>query len=324
MRIISILILLMLSLSILVKQCSAQANPRHLEEIAFDFQRNKLLVFGGAEILPQGFTNPSGLFEHGDDGWKQVDGYGPVGRRGHALIYHHRDNVTYLFGGVTGTIKDSLLFDTWSWDGTTWIQLATQCPVKNPEGVYDPKSNAILIYGDASDKKRETYGDEQVFQLWQFKDNKWKMLSDSGPHPDGPYELSYDLKRIALVIPVWNNEKLVVWEWVGNRWNQITCANECPQSRNRFGLAYSSSEMMTYLFGGRDALNKNKFFADLWSWNGAQWKRIEPGNSPSARAGLAMEDSSSGIILYGGVTLNDGTTLMTNEFWRWRDGAWSR
>lgn len=324
MQIIYIFFNLTLSLNIIVGQCNAQANPRHLEEISFDLKRNKLIVFGGAEMTSQGITNPKELFEQADADWQQVDGKGPVGRRGHALIYHDRDNLAYLFGGVTGTQKDSLLFDIWSWNGVAWKKLEMLCPVKNAEGVYDSKNNSILIYGDASDKKRETYGDEQIFQLWQFKAGHWKMLSDSGPRPDGPYEMSFDSKRTALVIPTWKNGKMVVWEWVGNKWNQLICSADCPTARNRFGMAYSSAEGLNYLFGGRDAVNKEIFLGDFWSWNGTQWMRIGSDNSPIARAGLTMEDSSTGIILYGGVVLIEGKAVMTNELWRWRGGAWSK
>jgi hypothetical protein len=322
MSIISVFVCLTISFSILVRQCDAQANPRHLEEISYDFQREKLVVFGGAEMLSKEFINPSGLFEQGSAGWRQVNGYGPVGRRGHALIYHHGDKLTYLFAGVTGTQKDSMLFDTWSWNGVAWKQLETLSPVKNPEGAYDSRNNSILIYGDASNREREMYGDDQIFQLWQFMDGRWKLLSDSGPRPDGPYELAFDSKRSALVIPTWSDGKLVVWEWVGNKWIHVTCTNDCPPARNRFGLAYSSSDAITYLFGGRDVLNRDNFFGDFWSWDGRLWKRIDSPNSPQARAGLTMEDSSNGIILYGGIILNDGKTLMSNELSRWSGGSW--
>lgn len=316
--------LLIVTFTITADECNAQPKPRHLEEISFDFQRDKLIVFGGSEIHVDGFTDPTGVFELGSEGWVQINANGPVGRRGHAMIYHKRDKLTYLFAGVTVTIKDSLLFDTWSWDGVAWQQLDIQCPVKNPAGVFDSRNNSILIYGDASDKQREAYGDEQVFQLWQFKDHNWNLISDSGPRPEGPYEMSFDVKRATVVIPVWNNGKLVVWEWAGNTWRQISCTSECPPARNRFGLTYSSSEGLTYLFGGRDPLDRNKFLADFWSWDGSRWKRVRSGDVPSARAGLCLEDSSSGIILYGGVVFNDGKSEVTNELWRWDGESWSK
>lgn len=322
MSIISVLVYLSLSFTIVMRQCNAQAKPRHLEEISYDFHRHKLVVFGGAEMQSKEFTNPSGVFEQGSSGWQQVNGDGPVGRRGHALIYHHRDKLTYLFAGVTGIEKDSMLFDTWSWNGVAWKELETLSPVKNPEGAYDSRNNSILIYGDASNREREMYGEDQIFQLWRFMDGRWKLLSDSGPRPDGPYEMSFDSKRGALVVPTWTDEKLVVWEWVDYKWIHVTCTNDCPPARNRFGLAYSSSGGITYLFGGRDVLNRDNFFGDFWSWDGTLWKRIDSHISPQARAGLTMEDSSVGIILYDGITLNGGKTLMTNEFWRWSGGSW--
>jgi hypothetical protein len=323
MNIMSIVATFALVYIVAIEQCGAQPNPRHLEEIAFDLERNKLIVFGGSEMLAQSFTHPSVLFELSNAGWQKVDRPGPVGRRGHALIYHHQSKRTYLFAGVTGTKRDSLLFDTWLWNGQTWKQLETQTPVKNPEGVYESQNNSILIYGDASDKSREMYGTDQIFQLWQFIDGKWKMLSDSGPRPDGPYEIAFDSKRKALVIPTWGNGKLTVWEWVGNKWNQFPCSNDCPPARNRFALAYSSSNAFTYLFGGRDASNKDKFLGDFWSWNGTEWARIQSENLPPPRAGLTLEDSPAGIVLYGGIRLNDGKTIMTNELWRWSDGSWA-
>ncbi len=58
----------------------SQPNPRHLEEVAYDKARDRLILFGGAEIIPGGWEEPSMLYEWDGMVWKKFETAGPVGR----------------------------------------------------------------------------------------------------------------------------------------------------------------------------------------------------------------------------------------------------
>ena len=95
--------------------------PRHLEEVIYDESRKVIILFGGAEISSNSFSEPTSIFEWDGAKWKESNGTGPTGRRGHGFIYDPGQKLTFLFGGVTsGHLKeDSVLSDVWTWNGKT-------------------------------------------------------------------------------------------------------------------------------------------------------------------------------------------------------------
>ena len=104
------------------------------------------------EFNSKGWAEPSMIYKWDEAGWKSFDKTGPLGRRGHGWVYNENRKETLLIGGVcTGrNIKDSVLFDVWSWNGNNWQLQNTVYPVKEPEVVYDPVNKRILVYRDAS------------------------------------------------------------------------------------------------------------------------------------------------------------------------------
>ena len=84
----------------------SQPNPRHLEEVAYDGARNKLLVFGGMELANQKWIEPTSLYEWDGKKWKVIEAAGPVGRRGVGWVYDETEWGTSWYS----TIKERLLF----------------------------------------------------------------------------------------------------------------------------------------------------------------------------------------------------------------------
>ncbi len=187
-------------------------NPRHLEEITYDKERDRLILFGGAEIMKEPWKEPGGLFEWEGKNWKKIEIQGPVGRRRHDWVYDENERETFLIGGVTTgkIVVDSVLFDVWSWNGVEWKLLNSECPVKEPEAVYDGIQKRVLVYGEATNKSIISYEGERKFELLQFKSRKWTKLSAEGPDFTGSRMISFDLYRSRLVIPVFDQKQLIV------------------------------------------------------------------------------------------------------------------
>ncbi len=95
------------------------------------------------------------------------------------------------------------------------------CPVKEPEGIFDPVNKRILVYGDANNKSQVNYNLPAAFELWEYKNNIWKKLSTDGPDITGSRMISFDAEKKRLVVPVFERNKMTVWEWTGNEWVKI-------------------------------------------------------------------------------------------------------
>jgi hypothetical protein len=80
-------------------------------------------------------------------------------------------------------------------------------------------------------------------------------------------------------------------------------------------LAYDSALGKLVLFGGSNAGSNGPYFTDTWSWNGSTWTQLNPtGGPPPERYAFGMAyDPSQGVLIYGGLDLNDSVTL--SDMW---------
>jgi hypothetical protein len=299
----------------------AQPNARHLEKIVWDPFRKTLIVYGGSEQIPGGWVEAKDMYEWKDSSWKKISANVPGGRRGHSLVYDRDRKMTLVMGGVTEVkAGDSVLFDTWGWNGKTWELVNSNCPVKDPHAVYDPAAKRMLIYGDANNLSRSWVGgDAQSFELWEFKANVWKKISSEGPAPDGPYQVAFNTKTGSVIILEWEeDDKPIVWAWVNESWRKNDCVSNCPSIRNRYAMAYHAKDNSLYLFGGRD--NAKKFKNDFWKYDGKEWVSVSAANTPTPRASLHFTSAGDRLFLYGGA-LEGGK--LSNELWEWRNGFWT-
>lgn len=293
--------------------------PRHLEKICYDSRQDLMVLYGGAEMKTgSAVLFPEYIEEWDKLGWHSYKGPGPGSRLGHALVYHPKDRVTLLLGGVTEKPGESRVnLDVWSWNGKFWKQVSSDCPAKSLEAVYDPVSNRILAYGDVYEKTRIWKGgDPRSLELWEFRSNQWRQLSSEGPQIASPFEMAFDIKRETLVVPHWENGNAVVWEWKNGKWKKLVCSGNFPEERNRYALAYHQPERGTFLFGGRNDLHP--YLGDFWKWDGRQWTKLDSPEMPAKRAAANMEYGKGNLYLYGGVT----EWGLTNEIWEWKKGKW--
>ena len=308
-----------------ISTAESQPGPRHLEEVVYDTDRNRLILFGGVELQKEKWIEPASVNEWDGNNWTISEAPGPMGRRGGGLVYDESTKETFLFGGVTtGKVQpDSVLLDAWSWDGRNWKKLNTSCPVKEPEATYDPVNKRILVYGDANNKTVVDYNLPAVFELWEYKNDVWKKLSAVGPNIAGSRKISFDASRNKLVVPVFSENNLTVWEWSDSKWTKKEFGKECPGYRNRFAMAYQTVEKAIYLFGGLSA--ERKELGDLWKWDGRQWTRIDFTGGPSMRNSAHFVFGKNELLLYGGTTPKsppEKGSRLSNELWGWKNGEW--
>lgn len=303
----------------------SQPNPRHLEEVTFDEANHKLLVFGGIEMKKDGWNEPAMVYEWDGNRWQVKEAMGPVGRRGHVWLYDESQKRAVLMGGVTTgvIIKDSILFDVWTWAGGKWIPMNTTCPVKEPEAVFDPVNKRILVYGDANNKDQLNDDLPTAFELWEYKNTGWKKLSTGGPDITGSRMLAFDVERKRLVVPVFEENEMTVWEWTSKEWTKIILSKEAPVYRSKFAIGYDPVAKVTLLFGGLSGDRVQ--LRDFWKWDGKKWTKIETTNGPLARNSAHFVTAKDQVLLFGGSVPKNGPEKgieLSNELWIWKNGGW--
>jgi hypothetical protein len=122
---------------------------RMFASAAFDEFRNTLVVFGGSNTKTLGDT---WVF----DGFRWVEvpaGNGPSRRRDAAMVYDPNTRSVLLFGGGYVETSPQVAFnDTWSFDGSRWIELqpATRPPVRmDAKMVFDAARGRVVMTSGA-------------------------------------------------------------------------------------------------------------------------------------------------------------------------------
>ncbi|HEY0741311.1 MAG TPA: hypothetical protein VGD40_07615 [Chryseosolibacter sp.] len=298
----------------LEQQQEDKPKPRHLEEVAYNESEEALYLFGGVELIDKKWQAAHGLYTF-KNRWYLMEETGPVSRRGSTMVYNSKEMSMIVIGGVDG---DSVLQDVWQCANKEWKFIDANCPLKEARAVYDVSKDRILVYGDAHNISSEWYGgDPRKFELWEFKANTWRKLSDRGP--EGPFPLTYDTRQESLSFLQWNeSNQLALWQWKSDRWSMQTFDGNIPPPRNKYAFTYSKSQHALFLFGGIDS--EKNLLADFWKYDGKQWIKLSIANAPSARASLKLVDAGERIFLYGGVT-KEG---ITNELWEFSNNQWKK
>jgi hypothetical protein len=295
---------------------TAQPPPRHLERVAFDPVRNKLVVYGGAAVIDNHLTYFTNVHEWDTTRWTELEANGPGARNAAPLIFDPVSRTTLLFGGVFEDERGfKIYFDVWSWDGKKWSLINSQCPVKEPNVACDRRNKRILVYGEVTNKSSLAPETPREFELWEFKDNRWRKLSSEGP--DEYSMMVFDDERNTLIIPSME-EDVAMWEWSNNKWKKTTCSGDCPEKRSRQAMVYHPAHNATYMFGGRDS--SREFLGDFWKWDGIHWSRIVSIVGPEKRGSAQLTYANDVLLLYGG-SLKGG---LSNELWAWNGDAWSK
>ncbi|RAM60011.1 hypothetical protein DS67_05555 [Mesotoga sp. SC_4PWA21] len=114
-------------------------SARHSHAMAYDVQRDVVVLFGGNDGAPLNDT-----WEWDGREWKHLSTSGPCPRSRHAVAYDSDRGVAVVFGGIPREPAD-----TWEWNGNSWKIV----DVSGPEGrsragmVYDASKKLIVLFG---------------------------------------------------------------------------------------------------------------------------------------------------------------------------------
>ena len=310
--------------------------------MAYDADRRVVVLFGGRSSAVSGrdgqYTDD--LWEFDGRDWRQIRRRKPwpAVRREHTMFYDPARRAVGIAGGRT-EYWGPLLSDTWYWDGQNWQQRDPAWPQPRKAGAacYDADRKRCLLAGG-------TYA--YLYYLddtWALAAGNWSRLEGrSAPKAESLPALTrsamvYDRRRARGVL--FGGIKLLVWKvHQYKQWRPDMQSDETwelhdsvwrmakpkhrPPARLNHAMAYDEQRGQTILFGGcaadKDAFTRT--LDDTWAYDGADWSRLAPGVSPSARYGHAMtyDAKRRRVVLFGG-----GMPL-SRETWEFDGGNWRR
>lgn len=245
--------------------------------LAGDAGRDRLVLQGGLGGSPdEGIRRYGETWEFDGGSWVKVTEGGPGARDHHAMVWDPIREVVVLFGGgrteptASGEARDTLLADTWSWDGEQWRRMEVDGPPARATHrmVFDERRGVALLFGGWG-------ADGLLADTWAWNGSAWTRLDDgSGPSPRFATRLAYDAARGETVLFGGRGESGDLgdtWTFDGSAWTRRDV--EGPSPRNVHGMAYDPVRERVVLFGG---FHSSERLADVWEWDGAAWEAITP------------------------------------------------
>ena len=247
----------------------------------------------------------------------------PSARYGYGIAYDSAHGQVVLFGGGIPTgdpeVPDTLLSDTWVWDGTNWTQLN---PAASPSGrayagmAYDATRGKVVLFGGSNGSV--------LNDTWEWDGTNWTPLnpaaSPSGRAPDAAMTYDAAHQQVVLFGGLYSGGYLGdTWVWNGTNWAQSSPATNPPADAIG-SMAYDAAQQQVIQFGGQTFYHDGT--NETWAWDGSNWTQQGPANSPSARFGQAMAyDAAYGqIVLFGGVN----TENTFGDTWLWNGSNWTQ
>jgi cysteine-rich repeat protein len=326
------------------------ASPPALTRVAmaYDPRRDRVVLFGGLDA--------SGAFV--DETW-EFDGVTwvklspathPTARVDAAFACSPTRCV--LFGGRNGTTQGSgaMHQDTWSWDGTSWSEVANSGsgmpPARSAAGMtFDTRISSFVLWGgrNTTNSLVDTHEMTDGATFWVQRTNGPVGMSTGLPviayspssmstwvyAPSGTYTYASGWGS-AMPLPVhqdalaWNDrtERLVAtsngmldrtYSNEGSNWTLRS--NVRPAGSRSAPAAYDATRGLTMIYERTNG---------TWAWDGQVYRRAAASNpmtSPNVEdASLAFDEACGDLLLYGGYNPSTGTVV--DETWRFDGARW--
>ena len=238
----------------------------------------------------------------------------------YSYTYQDTTNNRLLIHG--GNLQGSDADDLWAYDfaNNSWTEL-TPTGTK-PSGrtghvaAVDTSSGKLLIHA----------GNGDLDDLWayDFAGNSWTELTPSGSKPAAraDHVAAMDTSSGKLLIHGGfkgkdNLDDLWAYDLASNSWTELTPSGSKPAARNKHVAAVDTSSGRLLIHGG------SQIFAtldDLWAYDlaGNSWTELTPsGAKPAGRNdhAVAMDASSSRLLIHGGRLGSSGSFARLNDFW---------
>jgi hypothetical protein len=150
---------------------SAGPSGNSFLRMAYDAKRQRVIAFGGR-------GGGGERWEWDGHEWQRVSTSGPPPRDHHSMTYDSRRQRTLVFGGgrqlpngnFPSDTTGAWLRDLWAWDGTSWMQLASNGPPSRgglPGLSYDSHRDRVVLFGGG-----------HLDGTWEWDGRAWQQVHD--------------------------------------------------------------------------------------------------------------------------------------------------
>jgi hypothetical protein len=230
----------------------------------------------------------------------------PVGGRyGHSLAYDAVRKKTDLFGGYNpNVISGGYLGDTWTFDGTNWIQLN---PTTTPSRRYGAKmlyapwnGGEVVLFGGI------TQNGQRSDETWIWNGTTWTQANPATkPSPRSTPAMAYDAARDKIVLFSGAAASNDTWLFDGTTWT-LAASQVSPPSWDQHIAAYDAERKQVVLVS----------YEGTWVWNGQSWSKATPVQDipQSGNGGIAYDAVRKETVVFGGSNKNH-TFVWTGSNW---------
>ncbi|MBL8951720.1 MAG: hypothetical protein JNK82_13140 [Myxococcaceae bacterium] len=290
--------------------------PRAGVAAAYDAEHQRVVVFGGGDVLPRGDT-----WELFGTRWvERIPVASPSARSHHAMVYDAARKRVVLFGGDSGG-AGGIHGDTWEWDGTNWLQ---RFPAVSPPArkyhtmAYDSARRRVVLFGGYS-------GTTVLSDTWEFNGLTWvQRTTATAPRSRMIPAMAYDETRQRVVLHGGYDPATptiaTTWEWDGTTWERRAPATELPYRYSVSSMAYDAARKRIVLFGADLSTAVTVFH--IWEYDGATWAQVlepVPSAPPRYFAGVTYDAARQQVVVFGG---SWGPQL--GDTWGWNGADWSQ
>lgn len=261
--------------------------PRTNAALAFDWLRDRLVLFGGTDE----FGNPrNDTWELDGTTWAQcTTAHQPPS--GFATMDYNRALARVVLVSPSGTPGT-----TWEYDGVDWTPRAAGGPTffaGHERTVYDSVRGVNVLYVAGSGL--------WLGETWEYDGVSWtQRVTPTAPPNRFGAGLVFDPLRGRTILHGGTESNGVpsraTWEYDGVTW---TLASNAAQNPGGSGcaLAFDAGRRRVVLFGGYDAASAGT----TWEYDGSTWQaRAVVSPSPRVGAALGYDLSRNECVMVGG------------------------
>ena len=236
----------------------------------------------------------------------------PSARSGPGMAYDPAQKLIVLFGGAAIGHNPDYLNDTWTFNGTTWAQLALAAsppPRQQPGMAYDYAAKQIVLFGGIG------RGSTALRDTWTWNGTTWaKRQPANSPTSFPATQLFIGPKNGHADLFTLTSAGLPqTWQWNGSDWVLLSPANS-PPARAEAAATLDNATGQAILYGG--VTISNQPLTDTWAWDGANWPQLSPSTNPGPveDAGALYDTQLKGIVMFAGEE--------TGLTWGWIGSNW--
>jgi hypothetical protein len=276
---------------------SISPSKRHLAMTAFSPELGGVVLFGGEQAFAASPLNDTWLFRNGN--WSQLHPAESPPAKSGVMSWD-------ATAGVAVLVLDGYPMQTWTFNGTTWTNIAGPDPTPRTleSMVYDPAIGGEFLFGgqelSSSGSADGTYLDD----VWEFTLGAWShVYPTTSPSPRNDAKLVYDSalgapllyggSSVAIVnatnVPTYDND---TWIYQSDSWTLES--NGTPVGRWLSAMTYDAAGEFALMVYGQNV--QGATLHDTWVYHAA----LNVGASASAVDGDAPLNVSLSAIVSGG------------------------